>query len=423
MSPQKISVLTLGLLVVFALRALSQDAPTPRQGTADTPKEPSAKEIQKLIDQLGSDIFVERQAASNRLEDIGEPAWNAVRKAAATSDDIEIRRRAERAANAIGRRCFGEVRRLLGHKGVVRDVAFSPDGRHAVSGAEDRMACLWEVASGKELRRFEGHTATIWGVAFSPDGRYVLTGSEDKTARLWDVQTGKQLKRFEGHKGRVRSVAFSRDGRRILCCGLESVRLLDLATGKELKTFEGFTTGPVHWSAFSPDERFLLTGDGNHGPSQGTVRLWEVASGKELRRMPGHQSAVGMVWFSPDGRLGVSSSHDKTVRLWEVGTGKELRRFQGHADIVEAVVFSPDGHRILSSGTRDRTVRLWDVDTGDELWSFEEQSSFVVAVAVSPDGRYALSGSGDGTLHLWRLPRPDKARDQAPPEVPSKKKN
>jgi hypothetical protein len=161
-----------------------EQSPTRHHEAADAPKKPTDPQVQQLIAQLGSDSFAEREAASKRLEAIGEPAWNAARKAAAGSPDPEIRHRAGRVAEAIGRRCFGEIRRFVGHKGPVLRFAFSADGRRAVSGGDNATAILWDVASGREIRRSKGHTGTIQDVAFSPDGRHVLTGSEDTTARF-----------------------------------------------------------------------------------------------------------------------------------------------------------------------------------------------------------------------------------------------
>ena len=66
-------------------------------------------------------------------------------------------------------------------------VAFSPDGKHILTGHDDNKARLWDAATGVLLREFTGHTSWVTSVAFSPDGRYVLTGSEDGTARLWDT--------------------------------------------------------------------------------------------------------------------------------------------------------------------------------------------------------------------------------------------
>ncbi len=105
------------------------------------------------------------------------------------------------------------IRTFAGHSDDVNSVAFSPDGRHALTGSRDNTLKLWETASGRLVRTFKGHTAMVRSVAFSPDGRYALSGSGDKTFKLWEVATGKLIRTFAGHLDWVKSVVFSPDGR------------------------------------------------------------------------------------------------------------------------------------------------------------------------------------------------------------------
>ena len=96
----------------------------------------------------------------------------------------------------------------------------------------DNTVRLWDAQTGKEIRKFEGHTEAVWSLAFSPDGRRALSGSgrytldsPDTTVRLWDVETGKELHKFEGHPQTVWGVVFLADGRRALSCGDKTARL------------------------------------------------------------------------------------------------------------------------------------------------------------------------------------------------------
>ncbi len=91
-----------------------------------------------------------------------------------------------------------EVFVQLGHSSSVISVAFSPDGKLALSGSEDNTLKLWEVASGRELRTFKGHSNSVLSVAFSPDGELALSGSWDSTIRLWNIQTGKEVAKMVG---------------------------------------------------------------------------------------------------------------------------------------------------------------------------------------------------------------------------------
>jgi len=288
-----------------------------------------------------------------------------------------------------------EIRSFAGHTKIVKSVSFSPDGRFALSGSGDKTLRLWDVATGKEIRSFAGHAANVFSVVFSPDGRFALSGSGDKTLRLWDVATGKEIRSFARHADSVYSVAFSPDGRFALSGSDDkTMRLWDIRTGEELRSFPGFSEG-VYSVAFSPDGRFVLSGclDKN-------LRLWNVATGKDILSFAGHTKSVYSVAFSPDGRFVLSGGGDETMRLWDMATGKEIRKFVGHTAPIWSVAFSPDGKYVLS-GSSDATLRLWDVTTGKEIRSFVGHTADVTSVSFSPDGRFVLSGSWDTTTRIW----------------------
>ncbi len=285
----------------------------------------------------------------------------------------------------------------LGHSDSVLSVAFSPDGRLALSGSSDNTLRLWEVETGRSVRVLEGHSASVWSVAFSPDGRLALSGSADNTLRLWEVETGRSVRVLEGHSDSVLSVAFSPDGRLALSGSADNtLRLWEVETGRSVRVLEGHSDRV--WSvAFSPDGRLALSGSADN-----TLRLWEVETGRSVRVLEGHSDRVWSVAFSPDGRLALSGSADNTLRLWEVETGRSVRVLEGHSDRVLSMAFSPDG-RLALSGSADNTLRLWEVETGRSVRVLEGHSDTVLSVAFSPDGRLALSGSDDNTLRLWEV--------------------
>lgn len=147
--------------------------------------------------------------------------------------------------------------------------------------------------------------------------------------------------------------------------------------------------------AFSPDAKLLATSDTN-----GEIRLWQVADGKQLLTFQGHKSWVKSVAFSPDGQKLASGSIDNNVWLWDVKTGQCLKVFQGHTAWVWSVVFSPDS-QILASGSVDETVKLWDVATGGCIRTLQGDTKAVLSVTFSPQGQTLATGSADGTVRLW----------------------
>ena len=124
------------------------------------------------------------------------------------------------------------------------------------------------------------------------------------------------------------------------------------------------TSTGIFGLGFSHDGRTIATGNFN-----GTVKLWDVPSGRLLRTLDGHTDLVYKGVFSPDEKILASCSRDGKIKIWEVATGAELRTLTGHTRPIKAVAFAPDGN-LLASVSNDGTLRLWDVAKGTEQRSF-----------------------------------------------------
>ena len=195
----------------------------------------------------------------------------------------------------------------------------------------------------------------------------------------------------------------------------------------------------------------------------GTVRLWNIATGAPTRTLTGHAAAVNAVAFCPDGRTLASASEDKTIKVWDLATGSAVLTLSGHATGVKDVAYAPDGRFLASVGGQYRgtpiaEVLIWDAKirrpgpqaggphrawsppwptsptapasprpattgpsssgipvTGDDVFTLRGHTSGVVSLAISPDGRQLVSGSIDCTARVWSAEPPNTELAQVRP--------
>jgi WD40 repeat protein len=213
-----------------------------------------------------------------------------------------------------------------------------------------------------------------------------------------DQQCHSSLLDLKGHTAGVWGVAYSPpDGRRIASAGADGpVRVWDAATGQELRTLGGHTER--FWGvAYRPDGRRIAAGG-----DDGTVRVWGVDTGNEIGRLPVHEGRVTGVAYSPDGRHIASASEDRTAKVWDVAAGRVVLTFPQHTGTVFNVAYSPDGRRVASASA-DGKVMVWDAATGKREFTLLDHNKppSVRGVAYSPDGRRIASCGDDRTVRVW----------------------
>jgi WD40 repeat protein len=324
----------------------------------------------------------------------------------------------------------------------VKAIVLTPDGRQALTVGElNKVPMWWDLGSGRLLRALTrpaaalggahgavlgagGRQVLLWGdwavlvwdrgagqevchlmpwvgqeeqastcIAFSRDGSRALTG-DDRPA-LWDVATGREVHWLEGHKGKVWAVAFAPDGRQVLTGG-DSIKLWDVTTGQEVRTFTAPDeyAGPQDFTlclAFSADGRWALSGgNGNGDTGKGSVKLWDVGSGRMVRSFEQKQGVVDFVAFVGGGKQ-VVSCDEGTLDLWEAANSKLLRSSNviekiGHREEGSRVALAPDGRHVLLCGGN---LRLWDIEAG-RVERVLARRVWARAGAFSPDGKLAL---------------------------------
>ena len=342
---------------------------------------------------------------------------------------------------------------------VLATTAFSPDGKYLAVGALKDSFSLWDISRGTMINKYATKSKQTWGVpvVFTPDGRYVLSGG--KVLKVWALASGKVIRSIgnddaqriaiSSYGNRVLSYSYPKmgltdyctmslydvnDGRKITewrvgsthrpCVVLSpngkyalytygdfsekgKIALTDLSTGKVVQTYKGtygFFFPFVNSVAFSSDGKYALSGG-----MDGTIRLWDVFSGAELRTIKGHSGTEGAtaVAFSPDGRYILSAGNeDGLAKLWDRSTGLEIRKFSAKAGgsgfssllMYGSVAFTPDGNRIISM-LNDASVRIFDVSTGEEISTLIELEDGEW-LTITPEGYYNASEKGAQNLNV-----------------------
>jgi WD40 repeat protein len=303
---------------------------------------------------------------------------------------------------------------LTGYRGWVNCIAFAPDSKTlALAGADAQVIHRWDVATAKAHRPAAGHHGQIYTLDFAPAGDLLATGGgdwhdTDQVIYLWDAATGKHVRRLEGHTGKVYCVRFSPDGKKLVSGSEreEIFRVWDTATGKELSRFQRKTNedgqtleARVSAVAWSPDGTLLISAH-----DQGSLLLWDVASGKQIRTFKGHEGIVQSLAFSPDGKWLLSGGIDRTVRLWDVETAEECGHFGDATDSVKCVAFAPDGRSLAASiGDYEGAVYLWDFKTSRQIAKLAAPKGRVYQIAFSPDSKLLAGTGGDNALVVWEV--------------------
>jgi WD40 repeat protein len=383
----------------------------------------------------------------------------------------------------------------VGHTGAIdlggKFAIPSPDGRLLAISGDSGTVILWDLAAGRERRRFEHDGEDPGRLFFSPDGRYlgcsyrngalvvndlisgarhvITSGISDPDLRsstcfspdnrllarnipndsagraqptqIWQLDPWRQIACYPGipqpseahvfgrkgeshfaslgyeairwdytsprdpeqpvgHDDEAWSLAFSPDSA-MLASGSDdtdeprTIKLWDVASGRQIRGWNA-GVGTVSALAFDPSGRVLASG---HLGAPGGVRLWDPANGRQLAALSGHTDSVRTLAFSPDGVIMATAGSDQTVRLWDLKGLRCIQVLSGHTDAVRYLSFSPDGTH-LASAANDKTVKIWDISScsAESRMPWLEK---IAGVAYSPDGQSLATADEHGLITLW----------------------
>ncbi len=280
-------------------------------------------------------------------------------------------------------------------------LAVKAAGESPTAQAEEALRQSVPRLASHVVSVLNGHTAPVLSAQFSRDGEFIVTTSEDATARVWKSETAELICQLGGPAHGVQGASFSPDGEELVTRdgGSEGAPTVwELPSGKELRRLQG-AGEEIRETSFSPGGRFVL-GLGNRH-----AYVWDTARGQLTSTLGDHASVPLSAAWSHSGRYiatgdAAHSGNDCLVRIWDPGTATPITELRGHSSAVNDVQFSPDDDFVLSAG-RDATVRAWRWDTGTNIFVLRADGPLQKAL-ISPDSRFVLTLNEFGTTaELW----------------------
>jgi WD40 repeat protein len=299
-------------------------------------------------------------------------------------------------------------------------IAFRPRTGELVTYG-DRVVRLWDAATGKPGRTFEDHPANVYRVAFSTDGTRMAAGCTDGAVKVWDADGGGPPLTLPRQAEGVVGLAFGSDGRALAVGTADRVvRVWDSRTGAVRWTRAGLPS-PADVLEFTPDGRHLVaaTGDWSRTPAEGSVHVWDAATGDPVSAVTSPDLVTRGLGFAPGGRQLVTLAvSGREVEVRDARTAARVRTLCRLVFAATHLALHPDGSRFATAES-DGRVRVWDVASGEECLSLRVPAPDVPwRVAFGPDGRRLGVVCFSGAVHVFDAP-PVPPGDPTPVRQPA----
>ncbi len=275
---------------------------------------------------------------------------------------------------------------IEGAKARVLALALSPDGKLLASGGYDRTrddsgriaVLIWNLATHKQVRELAIDCDDVHAIAFDSSGSRIAIGDRSGLVSCWNVATGAHLFTTPKSDAEIKGVAFSRDGKKVISGG-DKFCVWDSASGRQLGAVNTPNDWAVNRMSMSQDGAVLVAACG----SEGTVL--NAATLRPIQILRGHGASVDAIAISVSKRRVATGCNDGSVKVWDARSGKNLLTLKGHAEPVACLAFLDEDRRLVSGGDEGK-LRIWDLATGKQEQQIDASTLAVDALVVSRDG-------------------------------------
>lgn len=287
------------------------------------------------------------------------------------------------------------VKLLAGHKGIIKALAWSPDGTELASGDDVGVIKIWNTITGKELKTLDSIVGTVTSLSWSPDGKRLLSNGKENKIYIWDVNSFSVIKELSEHDLVVQAISWSHNGNYFATGGNDGKLIIWNSSDFSIKFKTQAHNASIFSLSWSWNDSMIATGSWDK-----TSKIYRLSDSSIALTTPVYSKFIYSVGISPNNKYLAIASDDTKLYLWDILEKKQIDAIQAHSKTIYSIGWSPDG-KYLATASDDASVKLWEVPQFTEYYKYSGHSDGVKILAWNSDGSSIATGSYDTMIETW----------------------